>query len=544
MKLIQNQKLTSTKPEVWDMINEIQEKEDRNLRIDEIQDVLYEQWSLEGTGQPVFETSDAGDKIIYSFENGGQISLYLTGETRQGSCYKDEKAFQTGEGVCYIGEYEYEDYVDILNMFLDDLIHCSGEPVDCKDLQETLDQSVWSRESMLELCNNQEEIAGDVLNTVDWQSPSTYFDEMEREEEISLYTIKEPFEQDICLFTEGMPLDEFVSEKTDMDFNKMSAMLKDRAVFDLWMEQRKELIPSVGNDNSLFPNGVVVVHSASASNFLEQKKRLDVFHTSDGVYMGYQHRYDNHGHYDNRDGSLRKISDSDCVFHLLCGEGSIYPKLDTCLITNTSKKDFENYEHLMVHPEDFGFTDLVCDKEQTFNHVPYSKDWSLTTKYSEAYQKLIQNEPERFGLTRKPEQRRIGWKHIETGGNSAGYYAESWLPESAPARNGYSLVATDDYCSTFDIYNDYDCNELIASYSLEELFKLGRNLIDEYVELTETLIKGKCLNFQDYLSKNQEFYGLTQEEVDHPEELPFGNLPELVDWKLEQIKEKEFDLEK
>ena len=32
---------------------------------------------------------------------------------------------------------------------------------------------------MLELCNNQEEIAGDVLNTVDWQSPSTYFDEME-----------------------------------------------------------------------------------------------------------------------------------------------------------------------------------------------------------------------------------------------------------------------------------------------------------------------------------------------------------------------------
>lgn len=544
MKQIQDQKIMPIKQEILQMIKDIQEKEDRNLRIDEIQDVLYEQWSLKGTGQPVYEKSDVGDKIIYSFENGGQISLYLTGETRQGSCYKDEKAFQTGEGVCYIGEYEYEDYVDILNMFLDDLIHCSGEPEDCKNLQENLDQSVWNRESMLELCSEQEEIAQDVLNTVDWQSPSTYFDEMEREEEISLYTIKEPFEQDICLFTEGMPLDEFVSEKTGMDFNKMSAMLKDRTVFDLWMEQRKELLPSVGKDNSLFPNGVAVVHSASAANFLEQKKRLDVFHTSDGVYMGYQYRYDSHGHYDNRDGSLRKISDSDCVFHLLCGEGSIYPKLDTCLITNTSKKDFETYEHLMVHPEDFGFTDLVCDKEQTFNRVPYSQDWSVTTKYSEAYQELIKNEPERFGLTRKTEQRRIGWKHIETWGDSAGYYAESWLPESIRSDGGYSLVVTDDYCSTLNIFNDYDCNELIASYSLEELFKFDKNLIDEYVELTETLIEGKYLNFQDYLSKNQEFYGLTQEEVDHPEELPFGNLPELVDWKLEQIKEKEFDLEK
>ena len=41
----------------------------------------------------------------------------------------------------------------------DDLIHCSGEPEDCKNLQESLNQSVWNRESMLELCNEQEEIA-------------------------------------------------------------------------------------------------------------------------------------------------------------------------------------------------------------------------------------------------------------------------------------------------------------------------------------------------------------------------------------------------
>lgn len=537
MQLISNQLNVSLKSEVLEIMKEA-ENEQRNLRMDEIQDVLYEQWNLEGTGQPVYEKSDVGDKIIYSFENGGQISLYLTGETRQGSCYKDEKVFQTGEGVCYIGEYEYEDYVDILNMFLDDLIHCSGKSEDCKNLQESLDQSVWNRESMLELCNEQEEIAQDVLNTVDWQSPATYFDEMEREEEISLYTIKEPFEQDICLFTEGMPLDEFVSEKTGMDFNKMSAMLKDRAVFDLWMEQRKEFLPNIGKNNDLFPSGVVVVHSASASNFLEQKKRLDVFHTNDGVYMGYQNQYDNHGHYDNRDGSLRKISDSEHVFHLLCGEGSIYPKLDTWLITDTSKNDFETYEHLMIHPEDFGFTDLVCDKEQTFNRVPYSKDWSVTTKYSSLYKTVAKNEPERLGLKREPEKIRIGMKQIEIGGNPLGYYAESWLSEPVVSGGNFTLVSTDDMCSTLDIYNDFDCNELVASYSLNDIFKSDLKLLDEYVELTETLIDRGRMSFEDYLEANNDFYDLSQMEIDGLEVLPFGNLPELVDWKLEQIKKE------
>lgn len=541
MKLISSPLNTILKPEVVEIMKEA-ENEQRNLRIDEIQDILYEQWNLEGTGQPVYKKSDVGDKIIYSFENGGQISLYLTGETRQGSCYKDEKAFQTGEGACYIGEYEYEDYVDILNMFLDDLIHCSGEPEDCKDLQESLDQSVWNRESMLELCNEQEEIAQDVLNTVDWQSPSTYFDEMEREEEIALYTINQPFEQNIYLLTDGMPLEEFVTMKTGMDFNEMSDTLKDRVVFDLWTEQRKELLPSLAKEKTPFAHNTVVVQSASKSNFLEKNKRLDVFHTCDGVYMGYAMNYDNRGHYDNSDGSLHKISDSPNVYHLLCGEGSIYPKLDTCLITNTSKKDFETYEHLMVHPEDFGFTDLVCDKEQTFDRVPYSKDWSVTTKYSNLYKTVAKNEPERLGLKREPEKIRVGMKQIEIGGNTLGYYAESWLSESTPTWNGYSLVATDDYCSTFDIYKDYDCNELIASYSLEELFKFDKNLIDEYVELTESLIDRGRMSFEDYLEANNDFYDLSQMEIDGLEVLPFTNVRELVEWKKDQL--KEFNLEK
>ena len=537
MQLISNQMDTVLKSEVLEIMKEA-ENEQRNLRMDEIQDILYEQWNLGETGQPIFEKSDVGDKIVYSFENGGQLSLYLTGETRQGSCYKDEKAFQVGEGVCYIGEYEYEDYVDILNMFLDDLIHCSGKSEDCKNLQESLDQSVWNRESMLELCNEQEEIAQDVLNTVDWQSPATYFDEMEREEEISLYTIKEPFEQDICLFTEGMPLDEFVTEETGINFNNAPTILKDLTVFDLWMKQKKELLPNVGKDNNLFPNGVVV-QSAATANFLEQNKRLDVFDTTDGVYMGYRYRYDHHGHYDNRDGSLRKISDSYTVFSLLYGQGLICPKKDSWSILMNSHEDFETYEHLMAHPEDFGFSDLVCDKEQTFNGVPYSKDWSVKTKYSKAYRKLIKNEPKRFGFTRKPEQRQIGWKDIEIWGDSAGYYAETWLSEPIQPGGNYILVTTEDKASTFNVFNEYDCTELVHSYSLKELFKLDKNLIDDYVELTETLIEGQHLNFKDYLSKNQEFYGLTQEEIDHPEDLPFGNLPELVEWKLDQMKEKE-----
>ena len=63
-------------------------------------------------------------------------------------------------------------------------------------------------------------------------------------------------------------------------------------------------------------------------------------------------------------------------------------------------------------------------------------------------------------------------------------------------------------------------------------------MIDEYVELTESLIDRGRMSFEDYLEANNDFYDLSQMEIDGLEVLPFGNLPELVDWKLEQIKKE------
>lgn len=42
-----------------------------------------------------------------------------------------------------------------------------------------LDDTVYTRRDFLELCNNQEEIAEELFDQLDWQSPSTLFNEWE-----------------------------------------------------------------------------------------------------------------------------------------------------------------------------------------------------------------------------------------------------------------------------------------------------------------------------------------------------------------------------
>lgn len=42
-----------------------------------------------------------------------------------------------------------------------------------------LDDTVYTRRDFLELCNGQEEIAGELFYQLDWQSPSTLFNEWE-----------------------------------------------------------------------------------------------------------------------------------------------------------------------------------------------------------------------------------------------------------------------------------------------------------------------------------------------------------------------------
>lgn len=74
----------------------------------------------------------------------GEIEYLQREWFRQGMIFKDEEAFKSGEGVCYVPE---------------------------------LTDTLYDREAFLAMANGQEEIAEMIFDAVDWQHPETYLDE-------------------------------------------------------------------------------------------------------------------------------------------------------------------------------------------------------------------------------------------------------------------------------------------------------------------------------------------------------------------------------
>lgn len=71
----------------------------------------------------------------------------------QGYVYKNWKAYQSGKGICYVPE---------------------------------LSDTTYDRNDFVQLCNGQYDIAQEVFESVDWQHPETYLDELFRDEEIDI----------------------------------------------------------------------------------------------------------------------------------------------------------------------------------------------------------------------------------------------------------------------------------------------------------------------------------------------------------------------
>lgn len=131
-----------------------------------------------------------GSKIVDDY---GKVS-YRTGSTFNGWCFKDREAFEKGEGVCYISEYAFQDMQDELasldieydqtdmteneyNEQRNDIIRCYG----------------WTRDDILALAGWDERenerhneiatgVAEIIFDIIDWQSPDTYYNEMELED--------------------------------------------------------------------------------------------------------------------------------------------------------------------------------------------------------------------------------------------------------------------------------------------------------------------------------------------------------------------------
>ena len=111
------------------------------------------------------------DDETYYFGEYGQFGCYMN----NGVVYKDRHAFETGEGVCYINEYGFEES--------DALDHLSDKQSLGAELVNNpyVAISGYTRQDLLDICCGNERLAEDLFDHLDWMAPEALFDEWERE---------------------------------------------------------------------------------------------------------------------------------------------------------------------------------------------------------------------------------------------------------------------------------------------------------------------------------------------------------------------------
>lgn len=92
-------------------------------------------------------------------------------ETDQGLVFKDNNAFENGQGICYIPE-ECGNIVE--NIYQGDLSKLSDEDL----------AICYTKQDFLDLVDGNEKLAKIVFEMVDWQDPSTLVEELYREDEV------------------------------------------------------------------------------------------------------------------------------------------------------------------------------------------------------------------------------------------------------------------------------------------------------------------------------------------------------------------------
>lgn len=104
----------------------------------------------------------------------------------QGVYYKDDEAYEKGEGVCYIPEYGFQNIEQNTN----ELFEFSAKSMVSEDLTnnpyifyEDGEGCAYTRKDFLAITDGNEEIAKDLFDSVDWESPETIYDEMDFDEE-------------------------------------------------------------------------------------------------------------------------------------------------------------------------------------------------------------------------------------------------------------------------------------------------------------------------------------------------------------------------
>ena len=112
---------------------------------------------------------------IYYFGEYGQFGCYCN----DGVVYKDDKAFETGNGVCYIPEFGFENADK--NPFEFDAKERIATEIE--DNPYVAIQG-YTRQDFIELCDGNVGLAKELYESVDWQHPETLWDEWLEDEEL------------------------------------------------------------------------------------------------------------------------------------------------------------------------------------------------------------------------------------------------------------------------------------------------------------------------------------------------------------------------
>lgn len=116
------------------------------------------------------------DETIY-FGEYGRFGCYCN----DGVVYKDEDAFNSGKGVCYIAEYAFDNW----NENAGPLFEFDAKESVATGLEGNsyIAHGGWTRKDLEDLCDGTSIDVTDLFNHLDWQSPSTLFDEWLDDEE-------------------------------------------------------------------------------------------------------------------------------------------------------------------------------------------------------------------------------------------------------------------------------------------------------------------------------------------------------------------------
>lgn len=134
------------------------------------------------------KNGDAGWQFLLADSDTlqNEFPFYMAGNLEQGVGYKDTNAFQnTDEEICYISEYMYSDYEyevgELLTQYQHNFIDLYSFAEQMKEIAEMNGEN---KSDFLAITGGNQKEAEELFDSVDWQSPSTLYDEWVRDGEV------------------------------------------------------------------------------------------------------------------------------------------------------------------------------------------------------------------------------------------------------------------------------------------------------------------------------------------------------------------------